>query len=48
MGWEEENKHPYFFVLNLESADTTRDLRQTGLVIVKKILRQEGFFEGKK
>jgi beta-lactamase class D len=48
MGWEEENKHPYFFVLNLESADTTRDLRQTGLVIAKKILRQEGFFEGKK
>jgi beta-lactamase class D len=48
LGWVEENKHPYFFVLNLESADTTRDLRQTGLVIAKKILRQEGFFEGKK
>jgi beta-lactamase class D len=48
MGWVEENKHPYFFVLNLESADATKDLRQTGLVIVKKILRQEGFFEGKK
>ena len=48
MGWVEENKHPYFFVVNLESADTTKDLRQTGLVIAKKILRQEGFFEGKK
>jgi beta-lactamase class D len=48
MGWVEENKHPYFFVVNLESADTTKDLRQTGLVIAKKILQQEGFFAGKK
>jgi beta-lactamase class D len=48
MGWVEENKHPYFFVVNLESADGTKDLRQTGLVIAKKILQQEGFFEGKK
>jgi beta-lactamase class D len=48
MGWVEENKHPYFFVVNLESADTTKDLRRTGLVIAKNILREEGFFEGKK
>lgn len=48
MGWEEENKHPYFFVVNLESADPAKDLRQTGLEIAKKILQQEGFFEGKK
>jgi beta-lactamase class D len=48
MGWVEENKHPYFFVVNLESADPTRDLRQTGLKIAKKILQQEGFFEGKR
>jgi beta-lactamase class D len=48
MGWVEENKHPYFFVVNLESADPTKDLRQTGLVIAKKILQQQGFFEGKK
>jgi beta-lactamase class D len=48
MGWVEENKHPYFFVVNLESADGTKDLRQTGLVIAKKILQQLGFFEGKK
>ena len=48
MGWVEENKHPYFFVVNLESADPAQDLRQTGLVIVKDILRQQGFFEGKK
>jgi beta-lactamase class D len=48
MGWVEENKHPYFFVVNLESADGTKDLRQTGLMIAKKILQEEGFFEGKK
>jgi len=48
MGWEEENKHPYFFVLNLESADTTKDLSGTGLHIVKSILKPMGFFEGKK
>ena len=48
MGWVEENKHPYFFVVNLESADTGRDLRKTGLEIAKKILRQEGFFLGKR
>jgi beta-lactamase class D len=47
-GWVEENKHPYFFVVNLESADPAKDLRQTGLVVVKKILREQGFFEGKK
>ncbi len=48
MGWVEENKHPYFFVVNLESADSAKDLRQTGLEIAKKILQREGFFEGKK
>lgn len=48
MGWVEENKHPYFFVVNLESADTTKDLRRTGLEIAKKILKEEGFFGGKK
>ena len=48
MGWVEENKHPYFFVLNLESVDPAKDLQKTGLVIVKKILREQGFFEGKK
>jgi beta-lactamase class D len=48
MGWVEENKHPYFFVVNLESADTTKDLQKTGLEIAKKILREQGFFAGKK
>jgi beta-lactamase class D len=48
MGWVEENKHPYFFVVNLESADSTKDLSETGLTIAKGILKQLGFFQGKK
>jgi beta-lactamase class D len=48
MGWVEENKHPYFFVVNVESTGTAKDLRKTGLDIAKKILAQEGFFKGNK
>ncbi|HXD76633.1 MAG TPA: penicillin-binding transpeptidase domain-containing protein [Puia sp.] len=48
MGWIEENKHPYFFVVNLESADPAKDLRRTGLDITRKILQKLGFFEGLK
>lgn len=48
LGWVEENKHPYFFVVNLEAADKTKDLAATGLHIVKNILKPMGFFEGKK
>ena len=48
MGWVEENKHPYFFVLNLESDRADADLAGTGLELVKKLLRPMGFFEGKK
>jgi beta-lactamase class D len=48
LGWVEENKHPYFFVINLESEDRNKDLGAIGLHIVKNILRPMGFFEGKK
>jgi beta-lactamase class D len=48
MGWVEENKHPYFFVVNMESADTKKDLSVIGLHIVKSILKPMGFFDGKK
>ena len=40
MGWVEENKHPYFFVVNLESADPNKDLGTAGLTIAKGILQQ--------
>lgn len=48
MGWVEENKNLYFFVLNLESEDPKADVQTKGFQIVKGILRQLGFFEGKK
>jgi beta-lactamase class D len=48
MGWVEENKHPYFFVVNLESADPQKDLGTAGLAIARGILQQMGFFQGKK
>jgi beta-lactamase class D len=48
LGWVEENKHPYFFVISLESPDPTANLPATGLSIAKGILTQLGFFQGKK
>ncbi len=48
VGWIEENKHPYFFVLNLESPDPNLDMVGVRMNILKGILRQLGFMEGKK
>ncbi|MBD0366414.1 MAG: class D beta-lactamase [Flavisolibacter sp.] len=47
VGWIEENKHPYFFVLNLESADPKADLSTVRLQILKSILQQLKFMQGK-
>lgn len=47
VGWIEENKHPYFFVLNIESADKNIDIVAVRMKILKDILKQLGFFEGK-
>lgn len=47
VGWIEENKHPYFFVLNFESADPKADIRTMRMNMLKGILKQLGFFEGK-
>ncbi|MBX3254943.1 MAG: class D beta-lactamase [Chitinophagaceae bacterium] len=47
VGWIEENKHPYFFVLNIESADTNADISAIRTDMLKKILAGLGFFEGK-
>ncbi|MBO9619830.1 MAG: class D beta-lactamase [Niabella sp.] len=46
-GWIEENKHPYFFVLNVESPDPNYDMTTVRLKMLKDILKQLGFFEGK-
>ncbi len=48
VGWIEENKHPYFFVLNIESPDHKIDMTNVRMNILKSILKQMGFFEGKK
>ena len=47
LGWIEENKHPYFFVLNFESAAAI-DMNRKGRILLWVILKQMGFFEGKK
>ena len=48
IGWEEENKHPYFFVCNFEPANAQADVSTVGLQLVKNILGPMGFFAGKK
>ena len=47
VGWIEENKHPYFFVTLVKSADKNIDMKTVRLNITKGILKQFGFFEGK-
>ena len=47
VGWIEENRHPYFFVLNFETPqkDAVPQIRQK---LLKDILAHLGFFNGKK
>lgn len=47
VGWVEENNHPYFFVLNFESSDANADIPAIRIKILKDVLKQLGFFEGK-
>jgi beta-lactamase class D len=47
IGWIEENQHPYFFVLNVEGPHNTNMLT-VRKNILDSILKQLGFFEGKK
>lgn len=46
VGWIEENRHPYFFVLNIEG-DPNVPI-ETRKEILTNILKSMGFFEGKK
>lgn len=48
VGWIEENKHPYFFVLQLEFSDHSIDMKTVRINLLKAILRRLGFMEGKK
>jgi len=47
VGWIEENKHAYFFALNVEGAHDI-NMVPVRLNILKDILTQQGFFQGKK
>lgn len=46
VGWIEENQHPYFFVLNIESPDKDFNMGNVRMKMLKDILKQLGFFEG--
>lgn len=46
VGWIEENNHPYFFVLNIETPDKKADIYHIRMNMLKGILKQLGFFEG--
>ena len=48
IGWIEENRHPYFFVLNIESPDAKIDMPAVRMKILKGILDQLGFMKGTK
>ena len=47
VGWIEENKHPYFFVLNIEGKHDM-DMETVRMNILKNILKHLGFLEGKR
>ena len=48
VGWIEENKHVYFFVTFVKAPDANTDMNVVRMNITKSILKQYGFFEGKK
>lgn len=48
VGWIEENRHPYFFALQLRSSDPAINMKEVRLSILKGILKELGFMEGKK
>lgn len=47
-GWEVENQHPYFFVLNAEAPESDGNLPAARDSIFRRIMRKEGFFRGRK
>ncbi len=47
-GWVEENKHPYFFVLNIEGPEKEVGKEHRGFQVIRGILSSMGFFQGKK
>jgi beta-lactamase class D len=48
VGWIEENEHPFFFVLNVESTDPGYDMSTVRLKILTDILKHLGLMQGRK
>lgn len=48
VGWIEENRHVYFFATLVKSENKDFDMTRARLDITKDILKELGFFEGKK
>lgn len=48
VGYVEENRHPYFFVLNLDATGANVDMSQARMEILKGILGKLGFLKGQK
>jgi beta-lactamase class D len=48
VGWIEENRHPYFFVLQIISGNHQFDMKTGRISMLKNILKEKGFFAGKK
>jgi beta-lactamase class D len=48
VGWIEENRHPHFFVLNMESKDPNADLINGRMAALRGILTQLNFFKGER
>jgi beta-lactamase class D len=48
VGWIEENRHPYPFVLQIESPDRNADLASVRLNLLNDIFKHYGFKEGNK
>ncbi|NSL89615.1 class D beta-lactamase [Chitinophaga solisilvae] len=46
VGWIEENRHPSFFVLNIESEDPKFDMVAARKAILHDILTEAGYFKG--
>lgn len=47
IGWVEENKHPYFFVIHTQRKEG-EETPETQVSLLKNILSQQGFLTGKK
>jgi beta-lactamase class D len=48
IGWIEENRHPHFFVLQTESPDSSINMNEVDISILKSILKQYGYMQGKR